>query len=97
MRASAAVQPARAHCCTPRGPRRKRQDWRAWPGRVVVDWLGLAWISTVILGVPVLTAAMGAQYAKLGIIAGISSFIFQLPVRCAWSRCCGVLRPQHLL
>lgn len=50
-------------------------------GDAVVNWLGLSWISTVILGVPVLTAALGKQHAQLGVIAGISSFIFQLPVR----------------
>lgn len=61
--------------------RRWRRDFAALPGRVVVDWLGLSWISTVILGVPVLQSAMGDKYAKFGILAGISSFVFQLPVR----------------
>lgn len=44
-------------------------------------WLGLSWISTVIIGVPVLTSALGDETfaLKLGLQAAISSFIFQLP------------------
>lgn len=34
----------------------------------------------MILGVPLIRATLGAQYANLGVVAGISSFIFQLPV-----------------
>eukprot|EP00892_Ulva_mutabilis_P001562 jgi/Ulvmu1/11406/UM075_0068.1 len=59
---------------------RQRRDLHLMPGRVVTDWLGLSWISTVILGVPVLRSAMGDQFAKFGILAGISSFVFQLPL-----------------
>ena len=33
----------------------------------------------VILGVPLLKALLGPKYANLGVVAGISSFIFQLP------------------
>lgn len=49
-------------------------------GDCMVHWVATTWISTAILGVPVIRAALGTQYAQLGIIAGISSFIFQLPV-----------------
>lgn len=34
----------------------------------------------VILGTPLLRALLGPQYANLGVVAGISSFIFQLPL-----------------
>lgn len=34
----------------------------------------------VILGVPLLKALLGPQYSSLGVVAGISSFIFQLPL-----------------
>jgi len=34
----------------------------------------------VILGTPLLKALLGPQYANLGVVAGISSFIFQLPL-----------------
>jgi hypothetical protein len=34
----------------------------------------------VILGVPLLRALLGPQYANLGVVAGISSFVFQLPL-----------------
>lgn len=46
----------------------------------MAHWICASWISTVILGVPILAAALGPQYANLGILAGVSSFIFQLPV-----------------
>ena len=44
-------------------------------------WLGLSWVSTVVVGLPVLTAALGDEFlaVKLGLQAAISSFIFQLP------------------
>ena len=58
--------------------------WRTGAGSalgvVTVNWLFFSWISTVILGIPLLTAALGPQYASLGAVAAISSFIFQLPV-----------------
>lgn len=34
----------------------------------------------MVLGIPLLCAALGPQYASLGAVAGISSFIFQLPL-----------------
>ena len=49
-------------------------------GQVTANWLFISWVSTVILGVPLLRAALGPQYSNLGVVAGISSFIFQLPV-----------------
>ena len=48
-------------------------------GTVTSNWLFVSWISTVILGIPLLRAALGPQYAGLGAVAAISSFIFQLP------------------
>lgn len=52
-------------------------------GSIAVNWLALSWISTVILGVPISGAVFddpdkGKTY---GILAGISSFIFQLPLQ----------------
>ncbi len=38
------------------------------------------WVSTVVLGIPLLIATLGPQYGSLGAVAAISSFIFQLPV-----------------
>ncbi|EFN53206.1 hypothetical protein CHLNCDRAFT_137056 [Chlorella variabilis] len=49
-------------------------------GEVTANWLSTTWISTVILGTPLLRALLGPQYANLGVVAGISSFIFQLPL-----------------
>ena len=34
----------------------------------------------MILGTPLLRALLGPQYASLGVVAGISSFLFQLPL-----------------
>lgn len=66
---------------------------RANIGEITVNWLALSWISTNILGVPIINAAYGVAMSVSGIWAGISSFIFQLPVRAAaalsavcWSR-----------
>lgn len=47
---------------------------------LTMNWLVISWVSTVILGVPLIRAALGPQFANLGVIAGISSFIFQLPL-----------------
>lgn len=49
-------------------------------GEVTANWLSTTWISTVILGTPLLRALLGPSYASLGVVAGISSFIFQLPI-----------------
>lgn len=55
--------------------------WRRGIGAVTVAWVNFSWVSTVILGVPLLRVALGPQYANLGVVAGISSFIFQLPLQ----------------
>jgi predicted permease len=51
-------------------------------GDVVVIWLCLTWISTVIMGVPISTAVSGSPDLGryYGVLAAVSSFIFQLPV-----------------
>ena len=50
-------------------------------GQVAVLWLTFTWISTVILGVPISAAVFGdpMKGKVYGILAAISSFIFQLP------------------
>ena len=58
-------------------------------GNVAVLWLSLTWISTVILGIPILSSTfkdptLGRQY---GILAGVSSFIFQLPLQLLFFEC----------
>jgi len=58
-------------------------------GNVAVLWLSLTWISTVILGIPILSStfgdpSLGRQY---GILAGVSSFIFQLPLQLLFFEC----------
>lgn len=52
-------------------------------GDAMAYWLAATWISTVILGGPVVSAALGKQYNYLGVLAGVSSFIFQLPLMLA--------------
>lgn len=49
--------------------------------RLCETWLGLSWFSTIVVGLPVLTAALGDQNLafRLALQAAISSFIFQLP------------------
>jgi predicted permease len=51
------------------------------PGQVVL--LSLSWISTVILGIPIMTSVLGSPTKGefYGLLAGISSFIFQLPLQ----------------
>jgi len=58
-------------------------------GDVAVLWLSLTWISTVILGIPISSAVFGNQKlgVKYGILAGISSFIFQLPLQLLFLEC----------
>jgi predicted permease len=58
-------------------------------GEVAVIWLTLSWISTVILGVPISGAVFGSpsKGKTYGILAGISSFIFQLPVQLLFLEC----------
>jgi len=52
-------------------------------GDVAVLWLSFTWISTVILGVPICSAVFGnpSLGTKYGLMAGMSSFIFQLPLQ----------------
>jgi predicted permease len=52
-------------------------------GEFAVIWLALSWISTVTLGVPISSAVFGDPNLgkTYGILAGISSFIFQLPLQ----------------
>ncbi len=47
---------------------------------VTIQWMVTCWVSTVVLGIPLLIATLGPQYGSLGAVAAISSFIFQLPV-----------------
>ena len=58
-------------------------------GHVAVLWLTLTWISTVIMGVPISSAVFGNPKLgqKYGILAGISSFIFQLPLQLMFLEC----------
>jgi predicted permease len=58
-------------------------------GHVAVMWLALSWISTVILGIPISTAVFGnKEFGTLyGLLAGISSFIFQLPFQLLFLEC----------
>lgn len=50
---------------------------------MAVLWLSFTWISTVILGVPICSAVFGKPTLGLlyGLMAGVSSFIFQLPLQ----------------
>lgn len=52
-------------------------------GQVAVMWLALTWISTIIMGVPIAGAVFGdpTKGRTYGILAAISSFIFQLPLQ----------------
>ena len=58
-------------------------------GEITVRWLSLTWISTVILGVPILTSVFNNPGRGLfyGLLAGISSFIFQLPFQLFFFEC----------
>jgi len=58
-------------------------------GQVAVVWLSLTWISTVIIG----TVVVDFQY---GLLAGVSSFIFQLPVQLLLLEC-HLLEQEYLL
>jgi len=53
--------------------------WKRGIAAITANWLFASWVSTIVLGVPLLRAALGPQYSNLGVVAGISSFIFQLP------------------
>lgn len=58
-------------------------------GDVAVMWLALTWISTIILGVPISAAVFGdpSKGRTYGILAAISSFIFQLPCQLVLFEC----------
>ena len=58
-------------------------------GDVAVTWLAMTWISTVIVGIPISAAVLGdPQKGRFyGLLAGISSFIFQLPLQLAFLEC----------
>jgi hypothetical protein len=45
---------------------------------VCIQWMVTCWVSTVVLGIPLLIATLGPQYGSLGAVAAISSFIFQV-------------------
>jgi len=67
-------------------------------GQVAVMWLALTWISTIIMGIPIAAAVFddpnkGQTY---GILAGISSFIFQLPLQLVLFEC-HVIEKEYLL
>ena len=52
-------------------------------GHVAVIWLTISWISTVILGAPILGVLFGnnSKGISYGILAAVSSFAFQLPLQ----------------
>ncbi len=58
-------------------------------GQVAILWLGSSWISTVILGSPILDSLFGDHTKGItyGILAGISSFTFQLPLKLIFLEC----------
>ena len=69
-------------------------NWRAGRsaqglGHVAVLWLTFTWISTVIMGIPICSAVFGnpALGVKYGLLAGMSSFMFQLPVQLIFLEC----------
>jgi len=81
-----------ASLTTTRRWREKKQQQQEKPpgiGQVAVLWLALTWISTVILGVPISKAVFGSEALGLfyGLLAGISSFIFQLPLQLVFLEC----------
>lgn len=60
-----------------------KNDGSGGTGQVAVMWLAMTWISTIILGVPIASAVFGNPTIgrTYGILAAISSFIFQLPLQ----------------
>jgi predicted permease len=68
---------------------RQDKDGNRYIGQVTVNWLALTWISTVILGVPIAQAVFGDKNKGFlyGLLAGISSFIFQLPFQLLFLEC----------
>lgn len=66
-------------------------------GDVAVMWLALTWISTIILGIPISAAVFGDpnKGRTYGILAAISSFIFQLPLQLVLFEC-HVLEKEYI-
>jgi predicted permease len=66
-------------------------------GDVAVMWLALTWISTIILGIPIAAAVFGdpSKGRTYGILAAISSFIFQLPLQLVLFEC-HVLEKEYI-
>ncbi|KAL3815988.1 hypothetical protein ACHAXA_005197 [Cyclostephanos tholiformis] len=66
-----------------------KHDGAGITGQVAVMWLAMTWISTVILGVPIATAVFGdpIKGRTYGLLAAISSFIFQLPIQLCLLEC----------
>jgi hypothetical protein len=58
------------------------RDEKGKIGSVAVLWLASTWISTIIIGIPIMSAVFGnPQIGKTyGLLAAVSSFIFQLPL-----------------
>ena len=67
-------------------------------GLVAVHWLSMTWISTVILGIPIAEAVFDSPQKgqRYGILAAVSSFIFQLPLQLFLLECHSTLqKAQH--
>ncbi len=66
-----------------------KHDGAGITGQVAVMWLAMTWISTIILGVPILGAVFGdpIKGRTYGLLAAISSFIFQLPIQLCLLEC----------
>lgn len=47
---------------------------------ISMNWMVTSWVSTTILGPPMLQATLGQEYEVYGPIAAVSSMIFQLPL-----------------
>ena len=60
---------------------RRTRDWRSCLREIVEDWLALSWVSTVLVGLPMLLAVEEdpERAQRMSIGAAISSFVFQLP------------------
>lgn len=68
-------------------------------GEVAVRWLSMTWISTVILGVPILASVFDSTSKGMfyGLLAGISSFIFQLPFQIFFLEIHALMDRRHKL
>ncbi len=77
---------------------RGEQNSETFIGKVAVRWLSLSWISTIILGIPVITAMTGdaTRGQFYGILAGISSIIFQLPLQLYFFEWHKVMRDRYM-